>query len=182
VDRRDDGEAERRRKLELTGIVIRSFRCTRAKLGRLGSTSGSRRCSRSTGSGMGGGSGGFDSEQKLRRRSGEVWCSGEEMSVEMQMRESKRECVGSSRMCSGFRRRCGHAGAGAGKPAGVVAARAAVARRGEARREPARGGKRRRRCWGGTGREERRHGGGRCAAHGRRGWRGRAEKKTEEED
>jgi hypothetical protein len=46
----------------------------------------------------------IDGEQKLRRRSGEVWCSGEEMAVEMQMRESKRECVGSSRMCSGSRR------------------------------------------------------------------------------
>jgi hypothetical protein len=51
VDRRDDGEAERRRKLELTGVVVRSFRCTRERLGRLESTSGSRRCSRSTGSG-----------------------------------------------------------------------------------------------------------------------------------
>jgi hypothetical protein len=40
VDRRDDGEAERLRKLELTGIVVRSFRCMRAKLGRLGSTVG----------------------------------------------------------------------------------------------------------------------------------------------
>jgi hypothetical protein len=37
-----------------------------------------------------------------------VWCSGEEMTVEMQMRERKRECVGSSRMCSGSRRRHGH--------------------------------------------------------------------------
>jgi hypothetical protein len=58
VDRRDDGEAERRRKLELTGVVVRSYRCTRAKLGRLGNTSGSRRCSRGTGSGMGSGRGG----------------------------------------------------------------------------------------------------------------------------
>jgi hypothetical protein len=123
-----------------------------------------------------------DGEQKLRRRCGEVWCSGEEMAVEMQMRESKRECVGSSRTCSGSSRRRGHAGEGASKPAGVMAARAAAARRGEARREPARGGKRRRRCWGGTWREDRRRGGGRCAAHGRRGRRGRAKKKTEEED
>jgi hypothetical protein len=89
-----------------------------------------------------------DGEQKLRRRSGEVWCFGEEMAVEMQMRESKRECMGSSRTWSGSRRRCGRVGAGAVKPEGVVAARAAAARRGEARREPARGGKRRRRCWG----------------------------------
>jgi hypothetical protein len=89
------------------------------------------------------------------------------MIVEMQTCEIKRECVGSSKMCSGSRRRRGHVGAGAGKPAGVVAARAAAARRGEARRELARGGKRRRRCWGGTWCEERRHGGGRCTAHGR---------------
>jgi hypothetical protein len=54
----DDGEAERRRKLELTGIVVRSFRCMRVRLSELGSTSGSRRCSRSTGSGMGSGVGG----------------------------------------------------------------------------------------------------------------------------
>jgi hypothetical protein len=58
VDRRDDGEAERRWKLELTGVVVRSFRCTRVRLGGLGSTSGSRRCSRSTGSGMGSSVGG----------------------------------------------------------------------------------------------------------------------------
>jgi hypothetical protein len=77
-----------------------------------------------------------DGEQGLRRGSDEVWCSGEEMAVEMQTCESKRECVGSSRTCSGSRKRRGHAGAGAGKPAGVVAARAAAARRGEARREP----------------------------------------------
>jgi hypothetical protein len=36
MGRRDDGEAERRRKLELTGVVVRSFRCMRAKLGELG--------------------------------------------------------------------------------------------------------------------------------------------------
>jgi hypothetical protein len=123
-----------------------------------------------------------DGQQKLRQRSGEVWCSGEEMAVEMQMRESKREFVGSSRTCSGSRRRCARTGAGAGKSAGVMAARAAAARRGEARREPVRGGKRRRRSWGGTWREERRRGGGWCVAHGRRGRRGRPEKKTEEED
>jgi hypothetical protein len=45
MDQQDDGEAERRRKLELTGVMVRSFRCTRAELGRLGSTSGSRRLS-----------------------------------------------------------------------------------------------------------------------------------------
>jgi hypothetical protein len=101
------------------------------------------------------------------------------MAVEMQTRESKRECVESSRTCSGSRRRRGHARAGAGKPAGVVAARAAAARRGEARREAARGGKRRRRCWGGTWREGRRRGGSRCVAHGRRGRRGSGAEKIE---
>jgi hypothetical protein len=39
----------------------------------------------------------------------------------------KSECVGSSRMCSGSRRRRGGARAGAGKPAGGVVARAAAA-------------------------------------------------------
>jgi hypothetical protein len=74
VDERDDGEAERWRKLELTGVVVRSFRCMRAKLGRLGSTSGSRRCSRSTGSGMGGGGGGC---QRRAGASAEVLRGGE---------------------------------------------------------------------------------------------------------
>jgi hypothetical protein len=123
----------------------------------------------------------IDGEQKLRRRSGEVWCSGEEMAAEMQMRESKMECVGNSRTCSGSRRRCGRAGAGAGKLVGVVAARAATTRSGEARREPARGGKRRRRCWGrhvARGKVARVQ---QCAAHGWRGRRGRAKKKTEED-
>jgi hypothetical protein len=68
-----------------------------------------------------------DGEQKLRRRSGEVESLGKEMAVEMQMRESKSECVGSFRTCSGSRRRLGSAGAGAGMPAGCVAARAAAA-------------------------------------------------------
>jgi hypothetical protein len=40
VDRRDDGEAARRQKLELTGVVVRSFRCMRARLGGLVSLSG----------------------------------------------------------------------------------------------------------------------------------------------
>jgi hypothetical protein len=111
-----------------------------------------------------------------------VESSGKRRVVEMQTRESKSECVGSFRTCSGSRRRLGRAGAGAGKPAGCVVARAAAARRGEARGEPARGGERRRRCWGGTWREGRRCGGSRSSAHGWRGRRGRAEKKIEEED
>jgi hypothetical protein len=58
VDRRDDGEAERRRELELTGVAVRSFWCRRAKLGGLVSSSGSWQCSRSTGLGMETGVGG----------------------------------------------------------------------------------------------------------------------------
>jgi hypothetical protein len=73
-------------------------------------------------------------------------------------------------------------GAGAVKPAGGVAARAAAARHGEASRRPARGGERRRGRWGGTWRMGKRRGGSRSSAHGRRGRQGRAEKKTEEED
>jgi hypothetical protein len=110
-----------------------------------------------------------------------VKSSGKRRVVGMQMRESKSECVGSFKTCSGSRRRLGRAGAGAGKPAGCVAARAVVARRGEARGELARGGERRRRCWGGTWPEGRRCGGSRSSSHGRRGRRGRAKKKIEEE-
>jgi hypothetical protein len=55
-----------------------------------------------------------DGGQGLQRRSSEVRWSGKELAVEMQSRESKRECVGCSRMCSGSRRRRGRAGAGAG--------------------------------------------------------------------
>jgi hypothetical protein len=101
-----------------------------------------------------------------------VESSGKRTVVEMQTRESKSECVGSFRTCSGSRRRLGRTGAGAGKPAGCVAARAAAARRGEARGEPAQGGERRRKCWGGTWREGRRRGGSRSSAHGLRGRRG----------
>jgi hypothetical protein len=69
-----------------------------------------------------------------------VESSGKRRVVEMQTRESKSECVGSFRTCSGSRRRLGCAGAGAGEPAGCVAAwAAAAARRGEAGRGLARG-------------------------------------------
>jgi hypothetical protein len=118
-----------------------------------------------------------DGEQELRRRSGEVESLGKEMAVEMQTRESKSECVGSFRMCSGSRRRFGRAGAGVVRPAGGMVAQAAVARRGEARRRPARGGERWRERWGSTWRRGKRRGGSRSSAHGRRGRRGRAEKK-----
>jgi hypothetical protein len=85
MDRRDDGEAERRRELELTSVVVRSFRCTRAKLGRLGSTRGSRWCSRSTGSGMRSGGGGCRREAgaaaEVRRGAafGKEKCRGKEV-------------------------------------------------------------------------------------------------------
>jgi hypothetical protein len=54
VDRRDDSEAKWWRELELTGVVVRSFWCKRAKLGSLGSTSGLLWCCWSTRSGLGG--------------------------------------------------------------------------------------------------------------------------------
>jgi hypothetical protein len=88
------------------------------------------------------------------------------------VRESKRECVGSSRMCSGSRRRHGRAGAGAGKPAGVVVARAAAARRGEAGKGQREAGKAVGKAQKGTWHGLERRGGGPCAAHGRRGRRG----------
>jgi hypothetical protein len=85
VDQREDGEAERRRKPELTDVVVRSFRCTRAKLGRLGSTRGSRWCSRSTGSGMGSGGGdcrreaGAAAEVRRGAAFGKEKCRGKEV-------------------------------------------------------------------------------------------------------
>jgi hypothetical protein len=103
------------------------------------------------------------------------------MAREMQTRESKRECVGSSRMCSGSKRRRGRTRAGAGKPAGVVAARAAAARCGEAgkgQREVRKAaGKAQEGTWHGL----ERRGGGRCAAHGRRGQRGVRQRKQRTE-
>jgi hypothetical protein len=52
-------------------------------------------------------------------------------------------------------------------PAARAAARAAAARRGDARASQCEAGERRRRCWGGTWHGLGRRGGGRCAAHGR---------------
>jgi hypothetical protein len=70
------------------------------------------------------------------------WRARERKWHEMQTRESKSECIGSFRMCSGSRRRIGRAGAGAGMPMGCVASRAAATRvlgrhvaQGEAARE-----------------------------------------------
>jgi hypothetical protein len=68
----------------------------------------------------------------------------------------------------------------AGKPAGGVVARAAAARRGEAGAGQRGPGKQRRGCWGGTWHGLERCGGGRCAAHGRRGWRHIRCRETEE--
>jgi hypothetical protein len=99
-----------------------------------------------------------DGEQTLQRGSGKVENSGKERAVEMQTRESKSGLVGSSRTCLGSRRRLGRARAGAGKPAGCVAARAAAAQRGEARGEPARGGERQGGCWGSMWRRGKRRG------------------------
>jgi hypothetical protein len=67
-----------------------------------------------------------DGEPKSRRRSGEVWWSEQERMPEMCVCKRKSEWARSSRMCSGSRRGCGCAGAGAGTPAEDVVARAAV--------------------------------------------------------
>jgi hypothetical protein len=82
VDRWDDGEAERRRKLELTGIVVRSFRCSRAKLGRLGSTSGDGDAICALDRGWEAVWAAVDGDQRVRRRSGEELRSGRGNAVE----------------------------------------------------------------------------------------------------
>jgi hypothetical protein len=74
-----------------------------------------------------------DGELRPRRRSGEVWWSEQGKMSEMCVCKCKSECARSSRMCSGSRRRCGCVGAGAGMPAGVVAARTTAAQHGESR-------------------------------------------------
>jgi hypothetical protein len=66
------------------------------------------------------------------------WLEQEKLS-EMSVCKCKSECARSSRMCSGSRRRCGYAGAGAGTPAARVAARAVAVRRGRSKGGPARG-------------------------------------------
>jgi hypothetical protein len=75
----------------------------------------------------------IDGGQRVRWGSGEAWWSEQKKGSKMGVCKCKSECVGSSRMCSGSRRRRGCAGAGAGKPAGGMAARAVAAGRGEAR-------------------------------------------------
>jgi hypothetical protein len=75
-----------------------------------------------------------DGEPRQRRGSGEAWSSGERKAMEMQAHDGKSEFMGSSRTCFRSRRRYGHAGAAAGKPAAHVEARAAAARHGGARR------------------------------------------------
>jgi hypothetical protein len=47
-----------------------------------------------------------DGEPKPRRRSGEVWWSEQGKVSEMSVCKCKSECARSSRMCSGYRRRC----------------------------------------------------------------------------
>jgi hypothetical protein len=76
VDQRDDGEAERRRKLELTGVVVRSFWCTRAKLGRLGALGGHGGALGALDRGWEAAVAAVDGKQALRRRSGEELHSG----------------------------------------------------------------------------------------------------------
>jgi hypothetical protein len=134
VDRRDDGEAERQCKLELTGVVVRSFRCTRAKLGRLGSTSGSRRCSRSTGSGMGGGSGGCRRRAEAAvevRRGGELGKRKSSANVGVGMQEWVR---GELQDVLGVQKKAWAREQERASSATCVAARATAARCGEAGR------------------------------------------------
>jgi hypothetical protein len=45
-----------------------------------------------------------DGEQKLRRRTGEARWSGKELAVGMWVREHKKKCIGSSRMCFELKR------------------------------------------------------------------------------
>jgi hypothetical protein len=47
-----------------------------------------------------------DGGQQLRRRSGEARWSGKELAVGMWVREHKKKCIGSSRMC--FKLKRGH--------------------------------------------------------------------------
>jgi hypothetical protein len=75
-----------------------------------------------------------DGEPRQRWCFGEVWSLGERKAVEMQAHDGKGEFMGSSRTCFRSRRRHGHAGAAAGKPAARVEARGAAARCGGARR------------------------------------------------
>jgi hypothetical protein len=55
-----------------------------------------------------------DGEQELRRRSGKVESSGKREVSKMGVCKCKSKFTRSSRMCSGSRRRHGHAGAAAG--------------------------------------------------------------------
>jgi hypothetical protein len=118
----------------------------------------------------------------LRRGSGEVESSGKRKAVKMYVCERKNESVGSSRTCSRSRRRHGRAGVAAGNRREAWRLGTISARRGAARRGPARGGERRRGCWGGTWRRGKQRGGSKCSAHGRRGRRGSGAEKTERGD
>jgi hypothetical protein len=102
--------------------------------------------------------------------------------VQMWLRECKRECTGSSRMCFKSRRRHGEqelvlANRRRAWQLGVMAAQ-----RGGARRGPARVGERRRGCWGGTWRRGKRCGGSRCSAHGRHGRQGVGRRENREKE
>jgi hypothetical protein len=93
------------------------------------------------------------------------WLEQEKLS-EMSVCKCKRECVRSSRMCSGSRRSFGRAGAGAGTAAARVASRVAAVRRGRSRGGSAQdregGGEAGEDAWKGS----EPHGGGGSTAHG----------------
>jgi hypothetical protein len=108
----------------------------------------------------------IDGELKPRRRSGGVWWSEQGKVSEMCVCKCKSKCVRSSRRCL-VSRRCGCVGAGAGTPAGAVAAQATAAQRGESRGGQRRVGKATARQGRARGSVQSGAGGGGGAAHGR---------------
>jgi hypothetical protein len=123
-----------------------------------------------------------DGEPKSRRRSGEVWWSEQERMSEMCVCKRKSECARNSRMCSGYKRRCGGAGAGAGTPAGGCGSSgdgdATWGKQGRPARGREGGGKVGEGIWLGAVRR----GGGGGAAQGRQERRRRIGQRTEEEE
>jgi hypothetical protein len=128
VDRRDDGEAERRLELELE-------LAGRTKLGRLMSFSGLLWCCWSTGSGMGGSGGSCRWRAGAAaeiRRGGELGKERGEQNGCVQVQEQVHEEL---QDVLGVQKKARSRGSSCWRPAGCVAARAAAARRGGARIE-----------------------------------------------
>jgi hypothetical protein len=85
-----------------------------------------------------------DGKPGLRRGSDEVGCSGKGKTVQMWLRECKRECIGSSRTRFKSRRRHGERELVLANRRRAWQLGAMAARHGGARRGPARGGEQRR--------------------------------------